>query len=422
MFSMLRLPEIRNKILFTIFIVLIFRILSHIPVPGVDVLMVRNLIQNSQFSDILGLFNIFSGGSLQNFSIVSLGLGPYFNALIIVQLLTFVVPSLEELSKEGETGREKINEYIKFLTLPFAVLQAFSFYLLLQSQNVVPQLVTIDLIILLVSMVAGTYLLIWCSDLLTEKGLGNGFSLLVFLGIVSTLPQGLSRFAFLLNSENFFNGLMLLALSVVLIAFVVIVNEGIRHIPLEYGKRSAQTGSKVTSALPLKINQAGVIPVIFAISVIILPSIIATPMSLSGNTILRDIGYFLLNNYQYTSFLYNASLFVLVVFFTFIYTMFQFNPTKISDDIKKRGGFIPGIRPGVGTTNFLKQVIGRITLGGSLFLGLMSIFPYLIFLTLGFDTFAIGGTSLLIIVSVVLETIRKLDSLVVTNKYQNYLD
>ncbi len=419
---MLKVAEIKNRILFTIFIILIFRVLSHIPVPGVNINLVRDLLQNSEFSEILGLFNIFSGGSLQNFSIVSLGLGPYFNALIIIQLLTFVVPSLEELSKEGETGREKINEYIKFLTLPFALFQSFSFYLLLKSQGVAPELAVFDLIILLLSMVAGTYLLIWFSNLLTEKGLGNGFSMLVFLGIISALPSGLSKFVALINPETFLNGVLFILLSVVLVACVVYVNEGIRNIPIEYGRRSAQLGSKVTSGLPLKINQAGVIPVIFAISIIIIPSIVATPLASSTSSLVRDFGYFLLNNFQQTSFLYNIFLFVLVMFFTYIYTMFQFNPVKISDDIKKRGGFIPGIRPGINTTSYLKSVIGKITLGGSLFLATMSVFPYIVHLSLGFNALAIGGTSVLIVVSVVLETIRKVDSLIVSNKYQSFLD
>ena len=368
------------------------------------------------------MFDIFSGGGLKNFSIVTLGLAPFINASIIIQLFTTLIPSLEELSKEGESGRDKLSEYTKYLTLPIAIVQSFGIYALFKSQNVIQDLLPFDLAILIVSMVAGTYILLWISDLLTERGLGNGVSLLIFIGIVSALPGSIYNFYSILDSETILNALFFACSFLAIIASVVYVNEGVKNIPLEYGKRVSVGGSRVLSSLPLKVNQVGVIPVIFAISIVLLPSLIAAPLSTSEKPYLKDLGVFLTQNFQSTSFLYNFLTFVLVVAFTFFYTSIQFNPEKISEDIKKRGGFIPGIRPGLNTTTYLKSIINKITLGGGLFLGLIAVMPYLVQLFVGFTSFEVGGTSLLIVVSVVLETFRKIDSLVVSKKYQSFLD
>lgn len=419
MSSILSNIEIRKKIIFTLFIILIFRILSHVPVPGIDINSVRSFVSSSQ---LLGLFDVFSGGGLRNFSIVTLGLAPFINASIIVQLFTTLIPSLEELSKEGDTGREKINEYTKYLTLPISIVQSFGVYALFRSQNVIPELSSFDLAILILSMVAGTYILLWISDLLTDRGFGNGVSLLIFVGIVSILPSTVVQFFAVLNSENLVNALILGLSLAAITGSVVYVNEGVKNIPLEYGRRVSSGGSRVLSSLPLKVNQVGVIPVIFAVSIVLIPSLVAGPLSISEYSYLRDFGYFLSLNFQSNSFAYNFVTFGLVVAFTFFYTSLQFNPEKISDDIKKRGGFVPGIRPGINTTTYLKNIINKITLGGALFLGLIAILPYLIELTVGFSAFAVGGTSLLIVVSVVLETLRKIDSMVVSSKYQSFLD
>ncbi|NBO17358.1 MAG: preprotein translocase subunit SecY, partial [Proteobacteria bacterium] len=385
--SILRNPEIRNKILFTLFIILIFRILSHIPVPGINIASVKAFVSSNQ---LLGMFDIFSGGGLKNFSIVTLGLAPYINASIIVQLFTALVPSLEELSKEGETGREKLNEYTKYLTLPIAIVQSLGIYALFKSQGILPDLSRIDLTILILSMMAGTYILLWVSDLLTEKGLGNGVSLLIFVGIISAIPNSSVQFFGLLNSENLINAIFLVIALLAVIASVVYVNEGVKNIPLEYGRRMTAGGSRVTSSLPLKVNQVGVIPVIFAVSIVLLPSLLVAPLASSDKPYLKDLSNFLFENFQSNSFLYNFVTFILVVAFTYFYTSIQFNPEKISDDIKKRGGFIPGVRPGLNTTSYLKNVINKITLGGGLFLGFIAIMPYLIHLFIGFSSFAIG--------------------------------
>jgi len=414
-----KIPEIRNKILFTLFIIFIFRILSHIPVPNVDVNSIRAFIQNNQ---LLGLFDLFSGGGLKNFSIVTLGLAPYINASIIVQLFTTIIPSLEELSKEGEYGREKINQYTKFLTFPISIAQSFGFYSLLKAQGVLPGLNTLDTITVVASMVAGTYILLWFGDLVTEHGLGNGISLLIFVGIVAALPETFYRFIYLLTPETILSALVLVLVGLLIIGSVVMVNEGVKNIPLEYGRRANSGSSRVSSSLPLKVNQVGVIPVIFAASLVLIPSFLGTYLISSPTSYLRDLGFFLNANFQQNSFGYNFSTFLLVVIFTYFYTSIQFNPEKIADDVKKRGGFIPGIRPGQNTTAYLKSVINKITLGGGIFLGLIAILPYLIHTMIGFSTFALGGTSLLIVVSVVLDTLRKMDSMIVTRKYDSFLD
>jgi preprotein translocase subunit SecY len=414
-----KIPEIRNKILFTLFIIFIFRILSHIPVPNVDVNSIRAFIQNNQ---LLGLFDLFSGGGLKNFSIVTLGLAPYINASIIVQLFTTIIPSLEELSKEGEYGREKINQYTKFLTFPISIAQSFGFYSLLKAQGVLPALNPLDTLTVVASMVAGTYILLWFGDLVTEKGLGNGISLLIFVGIVAALPETFYRFVYLLTPETILSALIFAVVGLLIIGSVVMVNEGVKNIPLEYGRRANARSSRVTSSLPLKVNQVGVIPVIFAASLVLIPSFLGTYLTSSSDSALRDVGFFLNNNFQQNSFGYNFTTFMLVVLFTYFYTSIQFNPEKIADDVKKRGGFIPGIRPGQNTTTYLKSIINKITLGGGIFLGLIAIFPYLIHSLIGFSTFALGGTSLLIVVSVVLDTLRKMDSMVVTRKYDSFLD
>ncbi len=393
--------------------------MSHIPVPNVDVNSIRAFIQNNQ---LLGLFDLFSGGGLKNFSIVTLGLAPYINASIIVQLFTTIIPSLEELSKEGEYGREKINQYTKFLTFPISIAQSFGFYSLLKAQGVLPGLNTLDTITVVASMVAGTYILLWFGDLVTEHGLGNGISLLIFVGIVAALPETFYRFIYLLTPETILSALVLVLVGLLIIGSVVMVNEGVKNIPLEYGRRANSGSSRVSSSLPLKVNQVGVIPVIFAASLVLIPSFLGTYLISSPTSYLRDLGFFLNANFQQNSFGYNFSTFLLVVVFTYFYTSIQFNPEKIADDVKKRGGFIPGIRPGQNTTAYLKSVINKITLGGGIFLGLIAILPYLIHTMIGFSTFALGGTSLLIVVSVVLDTLRKMDSMIVTRKYDSFLD
>lgn len=415
--KILKFPEIRKKLFFTLFIIVVFRLLTHIPTPGVNVDAIRSFLQNNAF---LGLFDLFSGGGFQNFSIVTLGLGPYINVSIIIQLLTLMIPALEELSKEGEYGREKINSYTRLFSVPMALLQSFGIYFLLNKQGVLDTLLPFDLLILMLSLTVGAMILVWLGDLVTEYGLGNGISLLIFAGIIGGLPGSVASFVSTLDSYNLFNALLFVALTVLVIVGVVLVNEGTRNIPIEYGRRGV-TSQKVTNYLPIKINQAGVIPIIFAVSVVMLPSMLSSPLQLSTNGTLQNIGNFLALNFSQNSLGYNVLYFLLVVGFTYFYTYVQFNPEKIADDVKKRGGFVPGIRPGSNTTSYLKGIVNRITLAGALFLGVIAIMPFLVQNFLGISNLSVGGTSLLIVVSVVLETIKQIESLTATKSYENYL-
>lgn len=413
---------LKKKLIFTLFIIVIFRILANIPVPGVDIAAIRNYLSGNA---VFGVLNLFSGGGFSNFSLVTLGLGPYINASIIMQIFTVVIPKLEELSKEGEFGRERINQYTKIITIPIALLQSYGMYFLLMKQGIITPLPVINLVVFMLTLTGGSMLLTWIGDLLTEKGIGNGISMLIFVGIVEQLPSGISQFYLMLNAETILRSLLFLALALVVIAGVVMVNEAVRNIPVEYGRResySQKNPAGVTSSLPIKVNQAGVIPIIFAVSVVMLPNLIASPLSASGNPALARFGDFLLYNFTATSILYNAFYFSLVVGFTYFYTSFQFDPVKIADDIKKRGGFIPGVRPGKNTTDYLRTIINRITLGGACFLGLIAILPSLAGSYFGLGNMAIGGTGLLIVVSVVLETVRQIKSIKATKSYENFLN
>ncbi len=417
MIKILKNEELRKKIFFSLLVIIIFRVLAHIPVPGVDLAAVRSFLGSNA---LFGMFDLFSGGGFQNFSIVTLGLGPYINASIIIQLFTKMIPALDELSREGEAGREKINLYTKLLTIPLAMVQGYGVYFLLSRQTVISTLGSLELSVLLFSFVSGSMIMIWLGDLVTEYGIGQGISMLIFVGIISRLPSGVLSFISLLDSYGLITIIVFLALAVVVIVAIVLVNEGTRNIPIEYGRRGVRS-QRVTNFLPIKINQAGVIPIIFAVSLVLVPSLISGPLLATASPVLNKIGGFLAVNFAQTSALYNLLYFLLVFGFTFFYTFMQFDPAKIADDIKKRGGFIPGIRPGKSTAEFLKGITLRLTLSGAIFLGLIAILPYFIQASTGFTSLAIGGTSMLIVVSVVLDTIRQVESMMVTRNYQSFL-
>lgn len=417
MLRVLKNQELRNKILFSLFIIVIFRFLAHIPAPGVDLTAVRTFLSSNA---LFGLFDLFSGGGFQNFSIVTLGLGPYINASIVIQLFTKMIPALEELSKEGESGREKINSYTKLLTVPFSLIQAYGVYFLLSRQTVIGSLDALDLSVLLLTLVGGSMLLVWIGDLVTEYGLGQGISLLIFVGIISSLPTGALNLFTTASSIGLTTLLLIGIATITVIVSVVLVNEGTRNIPLEYGRRGVRS-EKVSNYLPIKINQAGVIPIIFAVSLVLVPSILSGPLLAASNPTLQSIGSFLAANFAQTAVLYNVLYFLLVFGFTFFYTFMQFDPEKIADDIKKRGGFIPGIRPGKATAKYLRGIVIKLTLAGATFLGLIAILPYFVTNLTGFANLAIGGTGLLIVVSVVLETVRQAEAMMVTRNYDSFL-
>ncbi|MDP2649570.1 MAG: preprotein translocase subunit SecY [bacterium] len=411
--------DLRKKILFTLAIFVAFRIFAHIPVSGVNVASLKALFSQNQF---LGLLDIFSGGTLANFSIMALGLNPYINASIILQLLTMVFPKLEALSKEGESGRQKINQYTRILTVPLAALQSIGMVALLRSQQIIGNLAPIDLLSFILTMTAGTMLLVWFGELISEKGVGNGISLLIFAGIVGRLPIVFGQTASTLNAENIFNIAVFLVMGFAVIASIVLINEATRRITVYYAKRVR--GNKMyggqSTHLPLRLNQAGVIPIIFAVSLVLLPSLMGNYLSASKNPALHNIAITIVSLFNPSGFFYNALYFILVVGFTYFYTAVIFNPKKIAEEIQKYGGFIPGIRPGTPTANYLNYILTRITLAGAIFLGVVAIFPTIARLITNVETLLLGGTGILIVVSVVLETVKTIEAQLVMRNYDSF--
>ncbi len=416
----LKTPDIRKKILFTVMIFFFFRLFAYVPVAGVNVAQLRNLFSQNQF---LGLLDIFSGGTLANFSIMALGLNPYINASIILQLLTMIFPKLEELSKEGEQGRRKINQYTRFITVPLAALQAIGMYALLRSQGIITTLPPLGLLSFIVTMVAGTMLLVWLGELITERGVGNGTSVLIFAGIVGRLPVLLGQTASTVTAENAVNIVIYALLGVAMIASVIVVNEATRQITVYYAKRvrgSKMLGGQSTH-LPLRLNQAGVIPIIFAVSLVLIPSLLGNYLVTSPDKNLSSIGQTLTLWFAPKGIPYNAIYFTLVVAFTYFYTAVVFNPTKIAEEIQKYGGFIPGIRPGSQTAKYLNYILNRITLVGALFLGVIAVFPSIAQTITNSQTLLLGGTGVLIVVSVVLEMFKSIEASLVSRNYEEFL-
>jgi len=414
-------PEIRNKILFTALIFLAFRIFAHIPVAGVNLVQLKNLFASNQF---LGLLDIFSGGTLANFSIMALGLNPYINASIILQLLTMVFPKLEELSKEGESGRRKINQYTRMLTVPLSALQAIGMYALLRSQGIIINLSPLNVIAFILTMVAGTMLLVWFGELITERGVGNGISLIIFAGIVGRIPVALTQTASTATSQMTVSIVTFLILGLAVIASIIVVNEATRQITVYYARRvrGSIASSNQSTHLPLRLNQAGVIPIIFAVSLILLPSIVGNYLVVSKNQVLAGVGQFFVQWFDPNGWTYNIIYFLLVVAFTYFYTAIIFNPKKIAEDMQKYGGFIPGVRPGTPTIKYLNYILTRITLVGAIFLGIIAIFPTIARSATGIQTLLLGGTGILIVVSVVLDTYKQIEANLVMRNYDGYLD
>ncbi len=416
--SAFKIKELRNKILVTTLIIIIFRIASHIPVSGVDLAALQQLFSSNQF---LGLLDIFSGGTLANFSIISLGLNPYINASIIFQLLTMIIPSLEALSKEGQSGTELINQYTRYLTVPLAVLQSIGMFVLLKNQGVLSQVTPIQIAAIIVGMSAGTIFLMWLGELITEYGIGNGISLIIFAGIIARVPVVFTQTASLLDQTQILNILFFVAMAILVIAGVVFVNEGRRQITVQYARRfigGREVKAGAQTYIPLRVNQAGVIPIIFAVSLVLVPSFAGTYLAQLPQPQLSAIGRLLAANFNPGSITYNIIYFILVVGFTFFYTAVIFNPTKVSDEIKKYGGFLPGIRPGEQTAAFLNYVMVRITLAGALFLGTIAILPSIASQITGIKTLILGGTGLLIVVSVILDTAKQFESKLIEKSYE----
>ncbi len=411
--------QLRRKLLFTAFIFFVFRLLAHVPVPGVDISQLRQLFAGNQF---LSLLNVFSGGTLSNFSVMAVGINPYITASIVFQLATMVFPTLKELQKDGEAGRERINQYTRLLSVPLAVVQSISVLALLRSQGLLQATDPIAVVTLIATLVAGSMILLWLGELVTQYGIGNGISMILFAGIVSQLPTALAQTLLTVTSQQ---SLIVLSFAVVFLAvigLIVFMNEAIRKVQIQYAKR--QRGSRMyggqTTHLPIKVNVTGVLPIIFAVSIMLAPSFIARLMTGSGQAWLVSWGQQLALWFAPTSIVYIVTYFLIVFVFTFFSALIFFNAEDISTELKKSGAFVPGIRPGAPTKKFLEFVVSRITLAGALFLGLIAIMPSVAQVLTGVQSLAIGGTGVLIVVSVVLETAKQVQSMLVGQNYDRY--
>lgn len=422
-------PDLRRKVVYSVVIVAIYRILAHVPLPSIDLDAMRQLFQQSQF---LGLLNIFSGGALANASIIALGLNPYITSSIIFQLAGMIIPQLTALQKEGEQGQRKINQYTRLVAVPLSVIQSLSVYFILRQplgtglDPIIPSLSPLNLVVLIVSLSAGSVLLMWLGELLTEYGIGNGISILISVGIISGIPQMVLQLTGAQTGDNYMDLLVFLGISLAVIAGIVFMNEATRQIPVQYARRyKGQAMSSVgqTTYIPLRLNQAGVIPIIFAVSMMLIPGTLANfALGMSNGTVVA-IAQKVTEWFSPTSLSYAAMYFLLVVAFTFFYTAVTFNPERIAENLQKQGGFIPGIRPGVATTEYLNRLLTRITVPGSLFLGAIAVMPILVqfvFPALG-SVVSLGGTSILIVVAVTVETVRTMEAMMVMRGYEKFI-
>lgn len=408
---------LRNNILFVVAMLVVFRVAAHIPVPGVNTENLRRFLEGNQ---ILGLLNIFSGGTMQNFSIVLMGVGPYITSSIIFQLLTMVIPSLEELSKEGESGQQKINLYTRLATVPLSFLQAFGMIKLLSNAQygIITDLSMYKLVSIIITVTAGTIFLMWLGELITERKVGNGVSLLIFAGIVASLPRFVQSALANYSSADAYMYIVYLALAIITIVGVVIISEGQRNVPVSYAKqmRGNRMFGGTKTSLPLRLNMAGVIPIIFAISVILFPSMIAQ-FFINGTGRSAHIAQYVAQLFNQTGLFYAVMYFLLVVGFTYFYTAVIFHPQKMAENLQRQGAFIPGIRPGRETGEYLGKTMSRLLLPGSLFLGIIAILPLFVRYFTGGQSLAIGGTSLLIVVSVAIETTKQIEAQLTMYEY-----
>jgi len=408
--------DLRNNILFVLGMLVIFRLAAHIPIPGVNAAALKSLFASNQ---ILGLMNLFSGGGMETFSIVMMGVAPYITSSIIFQLLGMIVPTIEEMQKE-EAGRQKINMWTRWLTVPLAAMQAYGMITLLRSGSagIIGQINPFDFAVIIITISAGTIFLMWLGELISEKKVGNGISLLIFAGIVSGLPKMVQQILVTFDQTQLFMLLGFIAITLVTVVGVVIINEGQRNIPVQYARqiRGNRTFGGTSTHLPLRVNMAGVIPIIFAISVVLFPSMIAqflihAKTAWIANAAAGTIQLF--NNQLF----YGIAYFLLVFAFTYFYTEVIFHPTQIAENLQKQGGFIPGIRPGKATSDYLSGTTHKIILVGALFLGIIAILPLFMRYFTGVQAFAVGGTSLLIVVSVVIETVKQIEAQLTMREY-----
>ena len=409
--------DLRKKIFLALFGLIVFRLGANIPIPGIDADRLSAFLSGNQF---FGLLNIFSGGGLSNLSLFMLGVGPYITATIIMQLFTMVFPRLKEMySEDGEAGRTKFNQYARLLTVPLAVLQAFALLTLLTKQGVIGALSPLETVTNIIVVTAGSILLMWIGELITDLGIGNGVSLLIFSGIVASLPTYVQQIIFTFEPTQLPIVIASLVVGVVVIYGVVIVTEAERPIPISYAKqiRGSRMYGGASTHLPIRVNQAGVIPIIFALSILLFPQLIGSFLASSSNAILIVISK-MLAVFNNNLLLYGSLYFVLVFLFSYFYTAVTFDPESISTNLQKSGAFVPGIRPGPSTAQYIGHVVNRVTLLGAGFLGAVAVLPLVMQSATGITALAIGGTGLLIVVSVVLETVKLINSQITMREYE----
>ena len=408
--------QLRRRLLFVAGALAISRVLAAIPIPGIDASQLQNFLANNQF---FGLLNLFSGGGLSNLSLVMLGVGPYITASIVMQLLTLMIPSLKAMyQEEGEAGRAKFAQYSRLLTLPIAIVQGISFLIILERQGVLSALSPVQFAINLITIVAGSMLLMWVGELISEYGLGNGVSVIIFAGIIAGLPSSVSRTLFSFDTTQIPMYIGFIAAALAIVAAVVYVTEAERPIPVTYAKRvrGMKFFGGASTYLPLRLNQAGVIPIIFALSFLLLPQMFATFFQGSSQAWLAAASAAILGVLQNLA-VYGGIYFVLVFVFTYFYTAVTFDPHTIAENLQKNGAFIPGVRPGGSTESYLGSVITRITFVGALFLGVIAVLPIVVQSLSGIQSLTLGGTALLIVVSVVLDLARRIDAQISIREY-----
>lgn len=412
----LKIGDLRTKLLFTLMMLLVFRIGAHIPVPGIDPEAIKQFLSGQLFS----FFDVISGGAFKRFSIFAMSITPYINASIIMQLLTVVIPKLEQLNKEGEEGKKVIAQYTRYGTVVLAFIQAMGMSIALGKSNAITNPGFGSYLLIAISLTAGTAVLMWIGEMITEKGIGNGISLIIFAGIVSRMPQQIAGVGEELAGGiiGYFNILLFIVLALAIIVGIIAINEGQRRLPVQYAKRVV--GRKMyggqSTFLPLKVNAAGVIPIIFAMSLMMFPATIGTWMTPESG-----FNRFINDYFGFGSFAYNALYAVLIVFFTYFYVAIIFNPADVAENIKKYGGFVPGIRPGRPTAEYIDRVLSRLTLAGGVFLAIIAVLPNIIMALTNVTSWAFGGTSLLIVVGVALDTMKQIESHLLLRSYEGFV-
>jgi len=424
LFDAFSLPDLRRRLLFTLGMLVVFRFIAHVPLPGVDLEALRELFERNQ---LLGMLDLFSGGAMRNFSVAAMGVYPYITASIVMQLLVPVIPTLRNLSQEGEAGRRRINQFTHWLTIPLAALQGYAQLALMRSQGVIGQAAALPTITIIVSLTAGTLFLVWLGELITERGIGNGVSIIIFGGIVSALPEMIGRG--LIAKENIVGLIAFIILALATVVLIVIFTEGHRRIPVQYARTAfrgarmyRQTGS---THIPLRVNTAGMIPLIFAISLMIFPATIASyfasPQGQDPNFASKIMEWFSPSASLPVGLFYWVFYFLMVVAFTFFYTMVIFEQMDLARTLQRQGGFIPGVRPGKPTTDYLNKVINRITWGGALFLAVVAVLPFFIRELTDVAVLTLSSTGLLIVVGVALDTMKQIEAQLTMRRYEGFL-